>query len=793
MVGSEDLFTKARNKILRDGGASYFQKNFIFPGVSNDKPSKARGSSDGSSGSSQHNLRSSGNKQKANARKNDEPVGGRHYALSLQGRGLSRTVANEFRRILSGDTRVREVDWEKLDKDPELQASLYDFLGRGILKITNIPKIPCQYEPSDKLYLGLDTEDNSNGIPHFYQIATRDCVYICSSFRALFRYVIQEYKLNYRNHVVFGTNIEYELGNILKDFDASPETMDIKWRRGRLTKFALSYDPELAYWGRDDDRKGKMVFWDTMNHWPMSVTKMGESLKEHLGTDLTKLDRDFYGFKYAAMDAIISRSYACIQRAYYEKKGIKLKATPGSTALCVYDQGVGKTKFRSERIRQTHTPEDIEWIMEGLRGGRTEVFSTRKHYGNVEYLDINSAYPFSMKHGVFPNLMQHFWIEGDKEIRECIDADYEGMVECDVEAINLHPFTMIYPYLGYKDNDTQRFFFPLGKWKSKYTFFEIRNAEKLGYKFKFRKAIVYERCKKHPFQKYVDFCYAIRMEGDATKNKLLKDVGKSLGNNLYGKWGERQIFSTLVDPGKYNADDLISCARIGTGVVMEEDEGYASHTNGIWGAYITAICRDLLYQHMVSAWNEGNVILYVDTDGIFITGGKLPKNDPVKLGALKHEGTLYYFRAYLPKQYEYQYLDEATGFGRVNPKTGKTETVYKAKGIPEFYDIVNEKGEAILDANGVPKKGNLREKFFATGEADFRKPLKVREAIRRKKFKDPNINPGIDAINAWISVKKELRGHLTKRTVLKNGWTLPLWISMKQPDWYSPPEMFCKD
>jgi len=790
MVGSEKLFTAARQRVLRDGRPSHFQKNFVFPSVLRNKSSKTRRDPDSASGNPKLDLDSRGKKQKRDAGANDEPVGSLDHEVSLQGRGLSGHLAHEFRRLLSGDARIREVDWEALDKDPKLQASLYDFLGNGILKISNIPKIPVEYEPKDKMYLGLDTEDNSSGVPHFYQIATRDHVYISSSFRALFRYIVQTSQLNIKNHVVFGTNIEYELGNILKDFDNTPESIDVKWRRGRLTRFSLKYDPESCYWANNDDRKGRMIIWDTMNHWPVGVAKMGETLKEYLGVDLAKLKQDFYGFKYAAMDAIISRSYACVQRAYYDKKGIALKATPGSTALALYENGIGRTKFRKERIRKTHSTEELDWMIEGLRGGRTEVFSTRKHYGAIDYLDINSAYPFSMKSEGYPDLMQHFWLETHEEIREALDSEYEGMVDCDVEAINLHPFSMIYPYLGFKDETTMRLVFPLGKWRAKYTFFEIRAAEILGYKFKFRKAVVYERGRHHPFKKYVDYCYAIRMEGEEKKLKLLKDVGKSLGNNLYGKWNERQIYSILADPGKYKPEDLVHCARLGSGVVIEEDQGYASHTNVIWGAYITSICRDLLYRHMISAWNDGNIILYIDTDGIFITGGKLPENDPIRLGALKHEGTMWYFRAHLPKQYEYQYLDEKTGKARVDLKTGKDITIYKAKGIPEWSELVDEQGNPLADEDGNPRKANLREKYFLTGSVEFRKPLKVREAIRRKKFKDPKVKKGVDAINAWILTSKELRGTLTKRKVLENGFTVPLWMGMKEPKWFKPPERF---
>lgn len=642
------------------------------------------------------------------------------------------------------------------------------------------------------MFLGIDTEDNSYGYPHFYQVSTRDYVYISSSFHLLIRHLIQTYNLKGRNHVCWGTNIEYEFGNIVKDYDRSFELVKVKWRRGRLTRFDLVYDPKKLSWAGEEDHRGDIRIWDTMNHWMVGVKEMGSFLSDHLGSDLSKLDPNYYSLKYAAMDAIISRSYACLQKNYYDKKGITLLTTPGATAMELYRKGIDGKKFCQNKILKTHSDEELHWLHEGTRGGRTEAFSLRPHRGLVRYLDINSAYPFSMLYPFFPDPSRHFWIKGHNEIRRHIDANYEGMVECEVEAVNLEPFAMVYPYLGFTDEETQRFYFPLGKWTGKYTFFEIRKAEELGYKFRFKEAAIYQRCRNHPFRDYVNFCYAIRMEGQDKKIKLLKDIGKSLGNNLYGKWGQRMIYTKFDDPGKYQAEDIMYAQQFGNGIIIEEDGGFAPHANMIWSAYITSICRDLLYQHMLKAWLSGNHVLYCDTDSIFITGGEIPENDESRLGALKHEGDLYYFRAYLPKQYEYQYLDTNTGTAKLG-KDGKVITVYKSKGVPQYHEKLDVNGKAILDVDGNPEIVNLREMYFQTGNATFRKPLKFREALRRKNIDDENITPGIDAVNAWVTITKENKGKYTKREVLKNKWTLPLWVGTDKPDWYQPPENWSKD
>jgi hypothetical protein len=143
---------------------------------------------------------------------------------------------------------------------------------------------------------------------------------------------------------------------------------------------------------------------------------------------------------------------------------------------------------------------------------------------------------------------------------------------------------------------------------------------------------------------------------------------------------------------------------------------------------------------MLAAAASGNEILYCDTDSIFITGGKWPKSHQTELGALKHEGDLSYFHAYLPKVYTYE-------------MGGKRE--FKAKGVPY--------GE--------------RERFMVHGIAEYRKPMKVREALRRTSIQtDQPVELGIPAINAWISIEKQMGGNYTKRKVLKDGSTKPLWL-----------------
>jgi len=660
---------------------------------------------------------------------------------------------DEFRHILSGEViEETEVKWEDCDKDPELQSRLYGALDKGILVITNIPVIDVEYEPQGMVqFYGFDTEDDSKGYPHFYQFATRHEVYISHSFRLLLRYVVNRHNLQRNNHVVWGTNIEYELGNIFKDWTIAKDFCDVKWARGGVNKFELKYDPAKIGWGHENDISGSFKIWDTFTHWKISVAKMGAALTKHLDFDFNKLESSFHSLKYSAMDAIISRSYACMQQKYYNDKGISLKFTPGATALVYYMHALSPNgeKLCKHKIYGTHTHNELEWLIDGLRGGRTEVFSLKEHREKVMYYDINSAYPYSMKFGVFPHPRKHHWSFGHKAIQVNIDAGYEGLVECEVDTKNVNAFAKKIPYLGIIEEENQRYVFPLGTFRGKFTVFEIRKALAMGYEFKFLRGMMYEVSKYQPFKDFVDVCYGIRDEGSRTGNMILRDIGKSLGNNLYGKFGQRLKYSSLEDSSNFNPDDIQNSTRIGDTVIIEQDEGFAPHTNCIWSIYITAITRDLLYGHMINAASKGNEILYCDTDSIFIAGGDRPDSHQTNLGALKLENDFSYFRAILPKTYTYELND---------PDSGELIKGVRAKGVPKAQ----------------------REEFLVHGIAEYKKPLKIRESMRRKQFKDPGIEPGIGAINAWITTKKELKGKYTKRKVLKDGSTTPLILKLKK-------------
>lgn len=667
------------------------------------------------------------------------------WGESVWGDSFRASINNQFRDSVSDEIKWKEFDWKEDEK--RIQHSLYFSACDGIVIFKNTPKIPSKFNIGKKAFYGFDSEDNGFGFPHFYQFAWDEGVAISHSFRLLFRWASKEFNLADDNHITWITNIAYDYGNIMKDWDLNAWSSEDIWRKGTLLKFACKHDPEKDGWGETDGPKRQMVFWDTMNHWKLSVSDMGTKLTDIFGYDFNKLEKDFYSFKYAAMDAIVSRAYAAVQNSGYAARNIDLRLTPGSTALHTYVKGTDKdgNAFCRSKIYKTHEDSELDYIYPALRGGRTEVFSLKKYEGEIHYLDFNSAYPYCMKfYKNWPVLNSKFFTDSDKKIRSYLKS-YEGIADCTVDATEVDAFVKHIPYLGTIEETNKRFVFPLGKWRAKYTFFEIRRAMELGYKFFFHDAMVYKRMNESPFELFVDMAYGMRLEGDAKGDPVLKEIGKSLANNLYGKWGQRMSEEKKVHIddiedviSELDTEELNSIKLEGNFYLMAKDKGYASHTNVIWSAYTTALCRDHLYKAIVNAAELGNEIIYCDTDSIFCVGGKLPANNARELGALKLEKTYDMFQAFLPKTYMYAYRN----------KKG-----YKAKGVP----------------------ADQRQSFIETGMAEYKKPLRFKESLNRQNVPDAEgVQGSIGIVNAWITVKKELKGEYTKRKVNPDKSTSPL-------------------
>lgn len=463
-------------------------------------------------------------------------------------------------------------------------------------------------------------------------------------------------------------------------------------------------------------------FFDTLNHWKMSVKAMGERI------GLPKLDagNDFDNIEYCQRDTEICWKFVNSMKGTYEQIDCKLKSTIGSTSLRFFE-----SNFSDGRFERVFTREEMDFLKRGYYGGRTEIFFNKPVEGRIFYFDFNSLYP-AVSCERFPVLRRE-----RAKFTDQLDLTMEGAAEVTFRAPDLE-----IPYLPMRDEESHALLFPVGKISGVYTYFEIREALKLGYQIlKIGKCFELSAGSYYPFRDYMIDLFGKRQKARESKDEMLTDGFKNLMNNLYGKWAQGNEFEELVPhEGNVREGDVI----FGPLKYRKTVGQYPEHSNMIWGMYTTAYGRHKLYGAMREAVAKGALLLYCDTDSLIFENETPIFKDSKELGELKSEGIFKYAHFKLPKLYH------------LTPVTGRD--FYKAKGIPKKQRI-----------NG--KDVDLQKIFFETGSVKFRKPLKLRETLRR------NLSPKRKVKlkpNYWLETEKFSNKVYDKRTVLKTGHTQPL-------------------
>lgn len=475
----------------------------------------------------------------------------------------------------------------------------------------------------------------------------------------------------------------------------------------------------------------QITFRDSLNHWKISVAEMGkriglEKLEADLFDDRSRKISDAEFVRRCQRDSEITYRFVITMKEKYESIGAKLKATIGSTALEFY-----YSKFGARPLAPVCKQQDIEFMLAGYYGGRTEIFFNRPVTGRIRYFDFNSLYPAVMRENFFPVLKK------PRRTRKPDIEKHEGIIDATVRAPNDLPV----PYLPFRHPDSGSLIFPLGEFRGRWTYFEIREAKKLGYEvLKIHTSLEFQSGRFQPFTTFVDELFSQRLKAQEQGDTLMSDTLKLNMNNLYGKFAQGNEVTKLIpfERAKLKHGDTIFGNMISRKVVGE----YPKHTNVIWAAYATAFARHKLWLGMKKVTDKGGLLIYCDTDSIIFESSKAIFKSGKKLGELKSEGDFEYCHFKLPK----------------------------------LYKLVERKNaKAIYRAKGVPRKA--AEEFFERGKVSFERPYKLKESLRRnlsvKRVK--KIIP-----NFWDTTEKETRKIYDKRIVEKSGHTRPLTIAAKR-------------
>ena len=500
----------------------------------------------------------------------------------------------------------------------------------------------------------FDTEDDSKGNviyiifyngKKFYTFKTREKA--------------QKFIRNYPVKVVcWAVNLEYDIINTFKNMYAK-----IIWRFGKSQLISCSYK--------------KFLFYNTLNHWKISVKGMGE----YLG--LKKLKMDVNDIKYCKRDCKITFRFVSKMYNIYESLGCEnVNSTMPSTIFNLW-----REKYNNIKLRKI--PKDILQIFKkAYYGGRTECFFIGDFKKPVKTVDVNSLYPYEM----LKKYPQPFIYHREYKLNSM------GLTWCKVKCNMQLP---ILPFRWTDKKKVTKLIFPNGIFSGWWTNAELKYASSFkGFKIlKVYDSYTFDvEC--YPFKKFILSLYEIKKNGAKHKDKIMEKGAKLGMCSLYGKFAQGNNRSYVMSRknflntyNKLNIDRVNAYDDICT---FNKPGEYPLHVNMIWSIYTTAYARIHMHEIMVQILKVGGVLIYTDTDSImYHYKGELKSiiiSD--KLGDFKDTGTFDGITIKLPKMY----------------------CLY-----------VNNKYKYVV--KGIGKK--YQKKFFNNGVVTYKKPIKFRESLRR--------------------------------------------------------------
>ena len=476
-------------------------------------------------------------------------------------------------------------------------------------------------------------------------------------------------------------------------------------------EISIGFSGSRAFMVQVRQQKHKWTFADSFLLLPRKLKDIGKWIGSAKG-ELT----DFYApmaelINYNAQDCkILYQAIDSLQDELISLGG-ELKMTLASCAMALFRRKHLNREIRTNAIHNIH-------MQDAYFASRVEVFE--RDCKEALYYDINSSFPHSMAKPQPGN-----YLGPAKKLPDALDALF--IAECEIEIKDVY-----LPPTPYRSID-KRILFPTGKWEAMLDVTDVRLLLENGHKIhKVNSVHMYE-----PFtdlSAYVSVLYELKRTSEGFK----REVYKLLLNGLYGKFGERpEKEKMLLNPftvdcphdGKHVNDECM--AMIYPGVWKVDEVIDIPHAHIPIGAHITALSRELLFNHLKSC----SKVFYCDTDSVLCSpDNHFPESD--SLGELKLEYTIASGKFISPKMYDFQ--------------TTEGKDVTKAKG---FSGITHD------DFVRLTKKGETREYFIQ------RRMARVKECFA-KGFSGPT----------EISVKKRIIGANPKRHTYDDGSTRPWTI-----------------
>ncbi len=408
--------------------------------------------------------------------------------------------------------------------------------------------------------------------------------------------------------------------------------------------------------------------------------------------------------------------------------GGQLQMTLASCAMQLF-----KRSFLSQTIQPWRYAN--ECAQHAYFASRVEVLNRQVY--DAYFYDINSSFPYSMTFPCPGNFML-----SRRYFTDSFADDRIFIADCEIEV----PDTYFTP-VPYRHPESNRVFFPTGKWRSWFTSIDLELMMKEECKVtKVHEALYFE-----PFTDLADYSNCIYAERKKCEPGSFMDmVYKLLLNALYGKFAESSSKTSFV----YNppAEELAKLRNPETGDLFNNVQNLFSlgylvekdlpvpHAHVPISAHVTARSRMNLFNFM----SLPKTTSYCDTDG-FDSDELLETSD--LLGAIKLEKLITYAEFLAPKVYEMH------GF-KPNAERTKIE-IYKAKGMSLGKSLASQR-----KLYGELKKGEAIPQ---------RRMTRIRQGLRRAK--DGNFTPKEESFD-----KKFNHTAMDKRFFYPDGHTRPWQI-----------------
>lgn len=471
-----------------------------------------------------------------------------------------------------------------------------------------------------------------------------DNVIVFNKKYGMIEYILKNPEM-FNKRIIFAHNLSFDFLGVFGDSDYMKDFYIIQ--RGSDFISATSYVHNGIFTPFKIDKNDiKIMFHDTMSFFKGNLKSVGKIIgiekKEYSDIGNKPQNKKQYDdlVKYNIRDSKICTEFVNFLQDGFNDLGCNIKSTIASTSLDLFKRRFLKEKLYSPTIKQ------IEIMIKGYYGGRTEILKRGYNNEKINIYDFNSVYSSVMKKSLYPhpNFMRYC-----RNVSKVQLNDYEG-----VTYVEMQKDSKDLPFLQIKHDN--KLIFPDGIIKGFYTHKEIRTAIEYNYKLlKIGKGF-YSKKVFSPFKDFVDLLYNKRLEYKK-QNSPMEIIPKILLNSLYGKFATRLDNKTELKNSIYlTHEDIETAQEIGDSNYYRvkkvyNDKNKPAFINPILSIYTTANAREKLYRAIHDISDD---VFYMDTDSIFTTKSL---NNSSRLGDLKLEYTANEYYLVKPKFYALKIKD----------------------------------------------------------------------------------------------------------------------------------------